>query len=297
MSITNLTLNREGNNTSGAEVYEEVLKCKGFPPMLATKQIMLMYTSVGVICILLAVVITSLNCLVLYAFIVTKRCKRPVDILLVLLTTTDLTLGIFTLPLYANIILHMGQNTLDCSLAQLLKTVTYCLVEMTLTNIGLISMQVYLSISRPFFYMSTRNERGYRMAIGTVWMLIVVVNSCVFYLTPQFEAHLKLALGIASCVTMITLFFSQVSNFVLKLSKTFIKLFPCNMLSNRNQQNYPKEVDSKSVKTFSDWKITWNTTYLLFCSQDRREEVSLRNLVNLYTSVPYPDFFWGYRFY
>ena len=196
----------------GEEIEQQVklINCKDFPPMLATINITPMYNALGITSILIDVLVILLNCLVLYAFVATKRFKTPADVLLLWLISTDLILGVFTLPLYANSMFQIGRGWVDCQLATMAKTVSFSLVVMSLINIGLISIQVYLSISRPFFYLSTANKRAYQSVLTISWVIIILTTTIVFNVVPQYAGYFKIALGTVCCLICAGVCFTHV---------------------------------------------------------------------------------------
>ena len=196
----------------GNSLVTQKIQCRGSEPMLFTPQASLMYMILGITSIVMAILDIMLNSLVLYAVVVTKRFKTPVDVLLLLLISTDLTVGTFTLPMYANGMLQMAQGWLDCYMVRWVKTISFSLVLMSLVTIGLVSTQVYLSISRPFFYVSKLNKRVNQLTLVTSWVVIVLGTTGVFNVAPQYSGHFMIAFGTVSCLICIGVCVIQVNN-------------------------------------------------------------------------------------
>ena len=135
------------------------------------------YRSISILASLMTVVTIVLNSTFVATILSQKRLRTSIsNKLLVILSLIDLLQGVFTWPLVAaNFIIHSRVEA-NCLLMDLVYIIGYYVVGTTMTTIFLVTLEQYLAILHPYFYMS--NVTFYRLVSPTIVSnsLVIVID-------------------------------------------------------------------------------------------------------------------------
>ena len=213
--------------------------CEGFEPVYVNSDVNINYLIVGSVCAPLSGVLMIMNSLVIYAILVTRRVKTPIDVLMLLLSLTDLACSVGVVPTYSSVMFDLSEGRINCSNANFLKWLGYNLTGMSVSTIGCISYQSYIALAKPFLYISHLNMRSCISALIGCWAVLIATTTVAVYVKPDLYSSYKLGLGSAFVLICCVMCYM---NFV--MNKTIKKM----ML--REPQNRNRTIKlKKSIRT------------------------------------------------
>ena len=141
------------------------------------------YTILIVLYCFLAAVSVPLNTLVIVAMVRLKRYRMASDALIIMLCITDIGSGILTCPAYVYIYISLlTVRTYPCFAASFLKMVGYAFSLASIITIGLLTVEMYLSIVKPF--KRARQPKTYLKLFFASCATIMLVTIVAIYIIP-----------------------------------------------------------------------------------------------------------------
>uniref|UniRef100_UPI00358EB446 muscarinic acetylcholine receptor M1-like n=1 Tax=Myxine glutinosa TaxID=7769 RepID=UPI00358EB446 len=114
------------------------------------------------------------NVLVLVAFKVNRQLKTVNNYFLLSLAVADIIIGIVSMNLFTTYII-MGRWPLGSVACDLWLAVDYVASNASVMNLLVISMDRYLSVTRPLRYKAKRTPRRAAIMIGTAWVVSLIL--------------------------------------------------------------------------------------------------------------------------
>lgn len=120
------------------------------------------------------------NSLVVYVVLNNHQMRSTTNTLLVNLASADLLFIVFCVPFTAvdYMLAEWPFGLVWCKVVQYLIIV---MAYMSIYTLVLISFERYLAVCFPICSISMRNQRNTSLAIGALWIVILIVNLPVFY--------------------------------------------------------------------------------------------------------------------
>lgn len=120
------------------------------------------------------------NSLVVYVVLNNHQMRSTTNTLLVNLASADLLFIVFCVPFTAvdYMLSEWPFGVVWCKIVQYLIIVT---AYASIYTLVLISFERYLAVCFPICSISMRNERNTSIAIGSLWVVILIVNTPVLY--------------------------------------------------------------------------------------------------------------------
>ena len=135
------------------------------------------YIGYAVLASIMSVVTTVLNGTFIMTMLVQKRIQKSIsNRLVMILCIVDLLQGISTWPLTAANFIMFYKTDLNCFLLDLNNLLGYCLVALTWWTIFTVSLEQYIAILYPYFYMSKVTFCRLLSPMVVINILLVIIN-------------------------------------------------------------------------------------------------------------------------
>lgn len=226
-----------------------------FTPYIFNNNTRQQFQALSYVLILTSVVGTVLNFTVLMAMFPTRSNNRlHLNKFLMTLTLIDLLAASVGLPIYAHYDLLLSEGAFCCNIGNILLTVLYPLILMSITTIAAINLQLCMAILRPFLYDSEPNRQLSPPALATVnsiWLLFTVLAVHVY---PHWWTTFRMVSGIFALLVYITI--SCLHFFICRESRRIRK---------RSQSNASlacTSVTQKTIRLASSVLISFGLLYL-----------------------------------
>ncbi|XP_064623996.1 muscarinic acetylcholine receptor M1-like isoform X2 [Lineus longissimus] len=143
---------------------------------------------ISVVAAILAIATTGGNLLVLIAFKVEKQLQTVSNYFLLSLAVADLTIGIVSMPLYT-VYLMMGKWPLGPIICDIWLSLDYTMSNASVANLIVISMDRYLSVTRPLSYRAKRTPKRAGIMITLAWIISVLLWTPWIFAWPYIEGE------------------------------------------------------------------------------------------------------------
>jgi hypothetical protein len=143
---------------------------------------------ISVVAAILAMVTAGGNLLVLVAFKVEKQLQTVSNYFLLSLAVADLTIGVVSMPLYT-VYLMMGKWPLGPIICDIWLSLDYTMSNASVANLLVISMDRYLSVTRPLSYRAKRTPKRAGMMITLAWIISVLLWTPWIFAWPYIEGE------------------------------------------------------------------------------------------------------------
>ena len=141
---------------------------------------------ISIVVTLLAIVTSGGNLLVIVAFKIDKNLQTVSNYFLLSLAVADLTIGIVSMPLYT-VYLLMGYWPLKAIMCDIWLSLDYTMSNASVANLIIISVDRYLSVTRPLTYRAKRTPRRAATMIGFAWVISSVMWTPWIFAWPEIE--------------------------------------------------------------------------------------------------------------
>ncbi|RUS74727.1 hypothetical protein EGW08_017501, partial [Elysia chlorotica] len=141
---------------------------------------------ISIVVTLLAIVTSGGNLLVIVAFKIDKNLQTVSNYFLLSLAVADLTIGIVSMPLYT-VYLLMGYWPLKAIMCDIWLSLDYTMSNASVANLIIISVDRYLSVTRPLTYRAKRTPRRAATMIGFAWVISSVMWTPWIFAWPKIE--------------------------------------------------------------------------------------------------------------
>ena len=115
-----------------------------------------------------------------------KVLRTKPNILLIMMAIPDFLTGAFILPLHAHLAMNLYNNIPLCHMAYFTNMIGYMLGLMSVIVIVFIAVEIFLSVTTPFFYHSSVTKKALIISIGACWIITIVLTIiftvCFFHL-------------------------------------------------------------------------------------------------------------------
>ena len=178
--------------------------CYSFSPKLVYHSgVNLNYRIVSIFSAFITVLSVTLNSLVIFAMISTRRYKKPADVLPLMLSITDLLAGLTVTPLFAIEMYMLSYGQKVCQLPLFLAVFGYSLLGMSVATINVNAVELYLAIVRPFVYEGRFNQRYYLKILLILWSLYIMPTFLIAQLTKKHWKIYKLVVSVINLLIYI----------------------------------------------------------------------------------------------
>ena len=133
------------------------------------------HTISGIILAISAVLTISSNVIFLISMLKHAQNKSISEVLLMSLAFSDLLMGCFICPLTSYILLDAVSNhKMECALLAPGLTAGIMLLQMSVTSILLLALDLFLSVTYPYFYNRNVTKRRFLFVLMVLWLFGIV---------------------------------------------------------------------------------------------------------------------------
>ncbi|XP_074663083.1 muscarinic acetylcholine receptor M5-like [Tubulanus polymorphus] len=136
----------------------------------------------------LALITSGGNLLVLISFKIEKQLQTVSNYFLLSLAVADLTIGVFSMPLYT-VTLMMGRWPLGPIVCDTWLSLDYTMSNASVANLLIISFDRYLSVTRPLTYRAKRTPKRAAIMIALAWIISVLLWTPWIFGWPYIEGR------------------------------------------------------------------------------------------------------------
>ncbi len=142
----------------------------------------------------LVLLTTGGNLLVIFAFKVERHLRTVSNYFLLSLAVADLIIGVVSMPLFTMHLL-LGRWPFPFQVCDLWLSIDYTVSNASVANLLIISIDRYLSVTRPLTYRVGRTPRRAGLMIGAAWIVSFVLWTPWIYAWPSIEGKRKVPPG------------------------------------------------------------------------------------------------------
>lgn len=173
-----------GNVTDNGDGYNDTQPTSDLPlPRPALEVVM-----ISIVVVVLSILTAGGNLLVIVAFRMDKALQTVSNYFLLSLAVADLTIGVVSMPLYT-LYLLMRYWPLGALLCDIWLALDYTMSNASVANLIIISVDRYLSITRPLTYRAKRTPRRAGTMICTAWIISVLLWTPWIFAWPYIEGQ------------------------------------------------------------------------------------------------------------
>ena len=147
------------------------------------------YLSIGVLCIIIAIVGALINTLVLKTIFSLKMFKSVDEKLRIVMLATDFLAAIFAAltngVMFTLLFSTQKYGKIICELSNVAYISGISLQFLSLSTITLIHVQLYIAVVKPYFYSSLLNIRILSLILLTLWVTVPISTTLFFALSCQ----------------------------------------------------------------------------------------------------------------
>ena len=199
----------------------------------------LLYLFINIVTSFLA---TLGNVLVILTFMINKKLRKPSNVFLLMLSVTDITIGVFVQPLLSVLIIDVGNSGQHCEVISVMCVVSIYMCGTGFNILAIIAYDRYLHLSKLNNYNQFMTTKKLRILIAVSWIHPIIVASLIFdKSTFTINNHLTI-IGAFFLTSVIFLFYYKTWKIV------------------KN-----KTINTKSKKINKQWKVTKSMVIILLC--------------------------------
>ena len=157
--------------------------------MLITQPAKINYIILSIVIIATAVVSTILILLFLLVIYRYKKLRNRANLLLMMLSISDLITSVFVLPIYSVQLLLLLHEIMMCEISKLLKMVAYISTIMSIAAITLITFNLYIGVVKPYYYNSILQTHIMIKVLIVIWIICTVLAVVSMYAFSIWKAY------------------------------------------------------------------------------------------------------------
>lgn len=198
------------NNTTILKTVSQENWCVNYSAtFLSTKAGKINLIAFCVASLLCCIVSVVLNTIYICAVLRSKTLRKSVNDLYLMLSICDLVSGLSLMPVYSLWLDGFVRENPRCFLINIWTVMAYSFIMMSVTAIGLITLEIYIAVFKPFSYKYITKKRLLTLSLLCLWIPSVVFPTLSVYVFPDTISIMRAVSTVYALVIFLTMIVCQ----------------------------------------------------------------------------------------